>query len=183
MKQKLLMIVAAGTVLVIILTLAASLLGGGENTQDLYWKAIRQHAEVIRVSELGTKSARNNAAKNLAINARQTMQSQQTDLYALAGAAGIKKIDTKNAQAGKDTKTDEQLTQADQLNKFDEEFMSVMKTELQDYQSALKQIYDKTKSEKNRTKLSGFYDQVQLLIDETGQTSTSGSSAETPATN
>lgn len=182
MKQKILMIAAAGTVLVILLTILASVFGGGESNQDLYWKAIRQHAEVIRVSELGSASARNNAAKNLAINTRQTLQSQQTDLYALAAAAGIKKINPKDAQASKDTSTDDKLTKADQLNEFDQEFMNVMKSELQEYQSILKEIYDKTKSEKNKSLLSGFYSQAQALIDETSQTSTSGSSAETPAT-
>lgn len=183
MKQKILMITAGGAVLVILLAIATTVFGGGQSNQDLYWKAIRQHAEIIRVSELGSTSARNNAAKNLAINTRQTMQSQQTDLYALATAAGIKKINPKDAQAGKDTSTDDKLTKADQLNEYDQAFMDVMKTELQQYQSTLKEIYDKTKSEKNKTLLSNFYTQAQVLIDETGQSSTSGSSADTPATN
>lgn len=174
-KQKLILFVAGATVVTLILVIVASLFGGTSST-DSYWAALRQHTEIIRVTELGTTSARNNRAKNLAVTTRQTLQSQQTDLNSLAQkVGGIKKIEPKLLQAGKDATTDERLTKADQLNKFDEEFLTVLHEELTAYQAMLKTLYDDSSSQTTRDILSGMYDQIQLLVDGSAQTETSGS--------
>lgn len=167
-KRPLIVGLVIAVVVVIILAIGASLFGGG-SSQDDYWAALRQHTETIRVSEIGSKSARNNRAKNLAINTRQTLQSQQTTLNSLANAAGIKKIDNKQLALGQDSTTDERLTKADQLNQFDEEFIKVMGEELRAYQSTLRTVYDKSGSAKNRATLSTMYDEVQLLVESTKQ--------------
>jgi hypothetical protein len=91
--------VIAVVVVVLLLAVGASLFGGS-SSQDDYWTALRQHAETIRVSELGSDSARNNRAKNLAINTRQTLQSQQSTLNSLANAGGIKEDRQQAARSG-----------------------------------------------------------------------------------
>jgi hypothetical protein len=167
-KRPLILGLVIAVVVVLLLAIGASLFGGG-SSQDDYWTALRQHTETIRVSELGSDSARNNRAKNLAINTRQTLQSQQSTLNSLANAAGIKKIENKQLSLGQDSKTDERLTKADQLNQFDEEFIKVMGEELRAYQSSLKTLFDASSSQKNRATLSTMYDEVQLLVESTTQ--------------
>ena len=167
-KRPLIIGLVIAVVVVLILVIGASLFGGGSSKDD-YWAALQQHAETIRVSDIGSKSARNNRAKNLAITSRQTLQSQQSTLNSLANGAGIKKIDGKQLALGQDSTTDERLTKADQLNQFDEEFIKVMSEELRAYQTTLRTIYDKSGSAKNRATLSTMYDEVQLLVESTKQ--------------
>ncbi len=180
MQQKLFVVVGGLAILTIVLVLAATLFGG-QSSQDTYWKAIQQQAEITRVANIGAKSASNSETRNFAITVRQTMQSQQTDLYSLASDAGIEKIDNKKVAAGIDNETDSKLTNASQLNQFDETFTELMVEQLQGYQNTLKTIYESSRSQKNKEKLDSMYAQIQTLV--RAQTSTSGSSEETPATN
>lgn len=180
-QGKLFLGVAGLGIITVVLVIAALLFGGGGSSEDLYWKAIQQQSEISRVANLGAKSARNTQARNLAITARQTMSSQQTELYSLAKVAGIEKIEPKKVALGMNSKTDEQLTTANQTNQFDEKFIEIMTSQLKDYQATLKKLYDASSSDKNKATLDKLFSQVQILVK--SQTSTSGSSEETPATN
>lgn len=180
-KQKIILVVGGLSIITLFLVVIASLFGG-PGTKDYYLRAVQQHAEMIRITELGSASARDNEAQNLAITTRQTLQSQQTDLHNLAIAAGINKIEPKILEPGKDITTDEKLTTADQLNRFDEEFIAIIKEQLAAYQETLSIIYDNTRSEATKETLSSMYDESALLIGNIPQ-STTGGSEETPATN
>lgn len=180
--KKILLIVGGATVVLLLLVAVASMLGGGSAKKEDYTTMLQQQAEIIRVTDLGTKSAKNNEAKNLAITTRQTMESQTAAITAVAVAAGVK-ADKKVIAGGINKKTDAQLTSAEQLNKFDEQFITTLKSQLTDYQKTLKKLYDTSKSQKSKDTLSKNYDYIQLLLGAGTQDAKSGSSESTPATN
>jgi hypothetical protein len=180
-KKNMLMIGVVGLgIITIVLALLAAVFGG-QSSEDTYWKAIQQHAEITRVANIGISSARGTEAKNLAITARQTMQSQQPSLYNLASAAGIEKVDEKKVALGKNSKTDQQLTSANQINQFDEKFLELMVVQLKEYQATLTTLYEASSSEQNKQTLSNMFGEIQTMV--RSQTPTSGSAEDTPATN
>jgi hypothetical protein len=180
-KKGLLLTVVGGlTVLTLLLVVVASLFGGQSN-EDIYFKAIQQQAEITRVANIGVTSSRGNEARNLAITARQTMQSQQPELYKLATASGIEKIDEKKIALGKNTKTDEQLTSANQINQFDEKFIELMISQLKEYQATLTELHEASNSQKTKDTLDTMFTQIQTMV--RSQTPTLGSASDTPATN
>lgn len=180
--QKVLLIVGGLSIVVLLLVVVGSLLGGGGAKKENYITMLQQQAEIIRIADLGSDSAKDNEAKNLAITTGQTMESQTAAITAVATSAGIK-IDKKVIAAGKNTKTDDKLTSAAQVNNFDKEFISILKESLAEYQKTLKTIYDSTKSQKSKDTLSQNYEYVQALIGKTSQDAKSGTSESTPATN
>ena len=179
--KKLLLIVGGLTSVVSVLALLATILGGGAANKQDYTTMLQQHAELIRVAELGSKSAQDNTAKNLAITTKQTLNSQTAAITKVATSAGVK-ADTKTIAAGKNTQTDLKLTDAEQVNKFDETFIEELKTELAAYRKTLKSIYDASKSKTSKETLSKTYDYVGVLIGDTTQEK-SGTDESTPATN
>ena len=180
--KKILMAVGILTVIVMLLAVVASVTGG-TNSKDDYTKLLQQHAELIRVAALGEKSAKDTPAKNLAITTRLTLESQQATINSLAISSGIKKIDNKVVALGKDTATDKKLTDAGQVNRFDEVFIAILNDQLAAYQTTLKKVYDSSKSNSSKDKLSTLYDYATLLVNEAKAQSKTGSTDSTPATN
>lgn len=180
--KKILLIIGGLTIAVLILSVLAAAFGSGSGSKETYTTMLQQQAEIIRIADIGIKSAKDAPAQNLAITTKQTMESQTVAITAVASSAGFK-IDKKQIAAGKNAETDEKLKNAEQINKFDEEFIVILKASLTDYQKTLKTIYDSSESKSSKETLDQNYTYVQSLIGDTAQDAKSGTSESTPATN
>ncbi len=180
---KLLLGVGVLAIITVVLVALASL-SGGTTSKDDYLKLLQQHAEIIRVAQLGETTAKDTPAQNLAIVTKQTFESQQTVVDNMALAGGLKKINPKEIALGVNAETDTKLTTAGQLNRFDEEFTSILKAELKDYQTTLKKIYDTTKSATDKANLEKIDSYIVTLLNgNPAAQSKTGNTDSTPATN
>jgi Tfp pilus assembly protein PilN len=165
-KQRIMIAVGGGVALLIVIFMAVSLLfGGGENTAERSLKIAQLHTELIRVSELGQKSARSQTAKNLATNTNVTLLSDEAAVLAIANED--QKVSSKLLKAGQDSDTDKALTEAEQRNQFDEIFVPLLVAELKEYQSELKEAFENSNSKKNKQVYSDLYDDLTKIIETT----------------
>lgn len=120
---------------------AALIFGSGpSNKQQLIDIAAEQN-ELIRIAEIGTTKSRGTTAKNLAFTAKYTLT---TDQQPLLNALKKQRAKPTNRQlaSGRNPRTDELLTAAEQANRFDEVFIKTLQEKLQAYQRQLKAAYD-----------------------------------------
>jgi hypothetical protein len=167
-NDKLMRVVVILVAVVILITLAGfvmNLLGSSQrkNVNQLVTVAQKQ-TELIRVSEIGIKKARTNEAKNLAITTQLTLTSQQAALSEAVKKAGGK-LENKTLALGKDTKTDQLLTQAEQSNNFDAVFLEKLKSELTEYAQSVKKAYDSSSSKKTKQALEIQFNNAATLAD------------------
>jgi hypothetical protein len=165
-KQRLLIVVAGAVILLILVAVVfgvISSLGGGP--KDTYLSLEQQQAELIRVSDLGSKSAKEPEAKALAITVKYSILSQQAQVQKLAKSAHAP-TDAKSIALGKNSKTDAALTTAEQSNQFDKTFLSIMKTSLTTYRKTLAEARIGTKGTKSQATLKSYEDQINVLIAE-----------------
>lgn len=161
---RLLLAVLGGAVLIVLVLVVVSLFsGGGAALKSDYTSLTQQQTELIRISGIGVTKAHQADAKNLAITTQYTLTSQQASTLALAKNARAA-TDSKSLAAGRNTKTDESLTSADQANKFDEVFTAALRDSLQKYQQTLKKIYDASTSSAAKATLSKNYNAVNDLL-------------------
>lgn len=162
MKTRLAFVGMGVGVLLVIVIAFSLLLNRGPSNKDQLLRLAQQQQELIRVSEIGVKKARNRQAQDLAITAQLSLTSEQGPLQAALKSQGVK-VSSKQLNAGKDAKTDERLTQAEQTNRFDEEFLEYLQAGLLDYQKNLKAAYDAAQSRSFKETLAAQYDKAATL--------------------
>ncbi len=161
--QRLIIAAAGATILLLIVLIFLSFLSRGSATLKAdYLKLLQQQTELIRVSDIGLTKAKQPEAKNLAITAKLTLTSQQTETLKLAKSAGAE-TNTKFLVLGKNAQTDTQLTAAEQANQFDVTFVKTMLEGLQAYQKTLKSVHDASDATA-KTTLNSYYSAVNNLI-------------------
>jgi hypothetical protein len=122
-----------------------------------------QQTELIRIADIGVKKAHSETAKNLAFTTKTTLTSdQQATLSYLTSQK--QKVSSKDLATSKSSKTDIQLTQAEQTNQFDDVFIQIMKQKLADYQTKVKTAYDGATSKKAKAVLADNYNHVSALL-------------------
>lgn len=160
---RIILVAVGAAILLVIGIIVANILGSaGENTKNDLVTAVQQQAELIRISEIGTKDAVGAEAKNLAITTNLSLLSAQEDLQALATRAGAK-LEKRTIDAGKNEQTDKDLEQARQINRFDEAFTEVMQEQLSAYQQTLKRIHAAAQNETSKTTLAELYNSASVL--------------------
>lgn len=165
-KKKRIMIVAGGgIVLLLVIILGISLIFGGSSgdSPERTLKLAQLHTELIRVSELGKKSARGQAAKNLATTTHVTLLSDEAIIVGLAEKD--QKIPSKLLRAGQDAKTDEALTEAEQRTQFDQVFIPLLIDEIKEYQKELAAAYDASNSKSSRDIYNRVHTNLTRIID------------------
>ncbi|HTE57456.1 MAG TPA: hypothetical protein VK694_01840 [Verrucomicrobiae bacterium] len=139
------------------------LFAGAPDNKEQLVKVVQQQTELIRVAEVGLKQSRDDNAKNLA---RTTSLSITSDLSSLKSTLNSQKVKTpsKLLNGGKNAKTDQLFTNAQQNNRFDEVFLKELQDELVAYQKSVKSTYDLTTNTKLKATLSTQYKNASLLI-------------------
>lgn len=152
-------------ILISLIMFGMNLLGSSKqkNINQLVTVAQKQ-TELIRVTEIGIKKAKTKEAKDLAMTTKLTLISQQSVLSDAVKKAGSK-LDSKVLVLGKDSKTDQLLTQAEQSNNFDKVFLEKLKSELTEYAQSVKNAYDTTTSTKTKEALEIQFNNAVILSD------------------
>lgn len=162
-KGRVLTVVIGAIVLLILFIIIAALVNsaGKADTESLV-SAAKQQQELIRISKVGVDKAKTQAAKNIAVTTLLALESEQDDMQTAVTAAGLnaKKVLVSSANA----KTDAALTTAEQNNRFDEEFLSIITANLTTYQKSVKAAYDGATSKKLKTALTTQYESANTLV-------------------
>lgn len=164
-KQRTLVVVGGGLAILALITIILSVVFGGapSNKEELLSLAQQQN-ELIRVADIGVSKARDAEAKDLAVSSKLTFISDQQPLLTALKAQKVK-VSTKQLAATKNTKTDQQLTEAEQANNFDTVFIEILQSELSTYQKALKKAYDNPATgQKLKATLATQYKNASLII-------------------
>lgn len=168
-KGRLLFIGTSAIILLIIFIIIAGLVNsaGKADTESLI-SAAKQQQELIRISKVGVDKSKTQAAKNIAVTTLLALESEQDDMKAAIETAGLKANTV--LKVAPNTKTDQALNTAEQNNRFDEEFLSIMTTSLTNYQKAVKAAYDGATSKKLKAALTTQFESANTLAGVAGKT-------------
>lgn len=163
--QRIIFVVLGLFALITVLLVVFSLLGssGKQNTAQLTTVG-QQQTELIRVATLAEQKVASSPAKNLAANVKLSVTTQQSDYISALGRVSIK-LDSKTLAQGANSKNDQELKTAESNGRYDEAFLKIMRTELDEYQKATQAAFNGTKSKSVKENLNTNYQQTTLLIE------------------
>jgi hypothetical protein len=162
-SKKILFLVLAGAALIFLIIIIVIIISSSNKKPVPLSGVVLHQQEIIRVATDGTKNAKSDTLQNFAISAVVTMTSaQQTDL-ALLGKKGVK-TNEKVLKASADAQTDRALAASITSNTYDATFSSVMKTELDEYDSSLDAALAGATSQQELKILQKQADGVDLLL-------------------
>lgn len=163
-KNRILILIGGGIVILGVGIILVSLLfgGNGENSQKLLGIAQTQ-TELIRLAEQAKGKARTSAAVNLATTVSATVTSSENQTLPIVKRSGAK-TDVKTLALKRTAKTDQQLASAEQSSQYDTVFITVMTTQLQSYQTQLKDAYASLKKPTDKQVMKSAYDSTTLIL-------------------
>lgn len=164
-KKRIIIVAVVGSIILMLIAIILSLaLGSGPSNKTELLSLAKQQNELIRIAELGAQKSHESQAKNLAIITKLTLTTDQQPLINALKAQKLT-ITPQDLSSGKNTKTDEALTAAEQANRFDEVFITTMQQQLTTYQKSLKQAYDNPATGKKlKATLDSQYRNASLII-------------------
>lgn len=164
-KKSRIIIAAAGTVILLLLaSLAIGLIGGAGKADTVSLiAAAQQQNELIRLAEIGVSKSRGQEAKNIAITTKLTLQSQQSEMLNAVKMKN-KKFSKKDLVSPDSKKHDEILLTAEQNNRFDEAFLSLMEEQLISYQQVAERAYRGAEGVRLKEALSNQYHSANILV-------------------
>ena len=160
-SKKKLILFGGGALVVLIIIISAVVAitnKGPENENFLLDVAIQQN-EVIRISELALKQAKNADVRKLAVTTKISLQTDQPKL-----AAALKAQKVKIPKASKNNKNDQTLLEATQNNRFDQVVMEMIQAQLGDYQKKINVAYKTSESKQLKDALKAQYINASMLI-------------------
>lgn len=164
--------IGAIVILIVFILLYSLLTGGSKSNVAALTTVLQQQTELARVSELGSKQAGSDAAKNIAASTDRVMISESIVLKSGLKTQGIK-ISTKQILAGRNLKTDQDLSTAQANGRFDDAFTQAIRNQLSDYKKSLMLAYNSTSSKSLKSLLQQQYNDANLLLEQiTGQPQT-----------
>lgn len=161
-KQRILFFIIAGALLLIILLLIFSLFTGGGSSREQLVSIAKQQTELVRVADVGVDKATSADTKSLAISVQLAIISDKNTMLTLIDKNGDKPKD-KELNAGKNSETDEKLTQAQQNGTFDVVFTSTINELLDQYQASLSSTYEQSSGKVTKETLAAAYDNAKKL--------------------
>lgn len=127
-------------------------------------KIAQTQTEIIRVSALAKSKAKDINTRNFALTTGLSVQSSQQDVKKLLSARGVnEKSLGKKIGGGKDAKTDAALDEATKNSRFDETFLTIMNTQLTNYQKSLQVAFPDSKKNE-RIALTASFDNAGRLV-------------------
>lgn len=129
---------------------------------DLLASVGRQQANILQAAEIGEEKARGQVARNLAITTKLSLIDDQKSLKAALGGKNV------SISTSDDPEITQMLTVAEQANRFDDEFLEYLHTELTSYARNLQAAYNTTtKLDKDlREVLAAQYKNAKYLAGE-----------------
>lgn len=122
----------------------------------------QQQAHILQAAEVGVEKARGQAARNLSITTKLSLIDDQKALKSALGGKNVK------VSTSDDPQLEQKLIIAEQGNRFDEELLKYLQTELKSYADNLEAAYNTTlKTDKElREVLAAQYKNARYLSGE-----------------
>lgn len=162
-KQKIIVFFGLiGILLVFFIILFAVASRGGEN-KTMFLGLLRQQAELARVAGLGaSEPSVDQSLQNISANVQLVVASDSQQLQQTLAA---KKITFKPKDIAKsvNAETDTSLAEAKAAANFTSIYVSILNTQLTDYEDSLQDAYNKTGSKSIKETLTNNYDHAQEL--------------------
>lgn len=160
-------IIIIGIILIIIAVSVINSFLGKESkahTQQLT-EVAKAQSEIIRVSTLAAKDAKDPKTRNYALNTKLSVQSSQIEVKKLLNARGVKdKGLNKKLGASKNTKNDDTLKEGSLNNRYDETFVAIINQQLADYQKLTQAAFESGNSKEKKALTAAFENAGRLAI-------------------
>lgn len=140
----------------------SALFGGRVSNGTQLMDLMARSQEISRVSTLAGQQASSADTKALAMTANESLSSGKQQITKYLKAHKIK-IDVKKLNARLNKSTDAQLLSASQNNNYDQAYLSYLKTNLTDYNSALNTAYTGAPKELQATLKEAYSSNQQIL--------------------
>lgn len=163
--KKRLFIVAIGALVFIILAMVimSLLSAAGSGSTNALKTLVAEQEEIIRISELGTKSAQSSEARALAITTNLSVITHQKELISYLESKDTK-LSKEEIAAEKDGKTDDAFQDATTNNRFDEVFTETLQRKLATYTNLLESTHKDTSNETAKNLLKTSYASASALL-------------------
>lgn len=162
--QRIIIIVGAGlAVLTLFIVVFSLIFGASGSGLDNLEKTAQEQQEIIRITEIGEKSARSSATQSLAVSTKLSVASSQQDIIIYLEGKD-RKMNGKKLAANLNSKTDASLTTAANNAKFDEVFTTTLIQQLTQYRKNLSKYYDATGNKQQRQLLQEAYKQADDIL-------------------
>lgn len=139
--------------------------------------------ELHRISKKASSEATQQVTRNLATTVEYTMMTQKTETLKVLAENGVE-LGDKELALKQNATTDQKFATAKSTSTFDKTYTEIIETELTTYANTLKQLTTLGSSQKERDRISDYYQQVQQLISQIPYAQDkidSGDTAPTPA--
>lgn len=166
-KQRLLVVAGGFLILIILVIIVTKALSGGGGWANSFVDVAQQQQALISLS--GDVTTNNSQAQlsagnnNVASTVALAVASSQSQLLTYMKTNG-QKVSTKELGLKVNPQTQQQLTSAVTSGNYDSTFQSLLQSQLNSYQLALKQAYAKAPGPKGRQLLSDDYNQANLML-------------------
>lgn len=165
-KRKRMLIAGAGGVglIIVVWMLAALIFSGGPDVTQRLLSIVQRQEEIIRISEIGTNTARDREVEQFATTTRAAIRSSQNDITRLIETRTGSRVSQNQLRAGENAQTTQELETALQANRFDITFITVIQDELIDYRTTMEIALRETDSANEREVLQSLIQEVGVLL-------------------
>jgi hypothetical protein len=164
---KLAMIGGGAIVFLILLSVGYNSFFSAPENSSLLSRVGRQQAHILQAAEMGVEKARSQTARNLSITTKLSLIDDQRSLKSALAGKNVR------VSTSDDPELEQKLIIAEQANRFDEELLEYLQTELKSYADNLDAAYNTTlKTDKElRQVLAAQYKNARYLAGEGTPTS------------
>lgn len=162
MLSRILVVGVGLIVLIVAFTIIKGLISGGGNSAALLHVAQDQQAILHLTTAAAQQQGISNTNLNFAVTSNLVITSEKSELLSYVSKQH-QKISRKQLILKVKPSLDTQLTNAAAASTYDTTFQDIMKSQLADYQSALKLAYKETTGANGRKLLTADYNSAVLL--------------------
>lgn len=169
MKQRIIVAVVGAIVLVLIIVTGSSLLfGGGDADANSLTSLAQRQTELVRVAADGADRAKDNEAKNLAVNTQLSFMTAKSQTVELIGKFGEKPTESVLILK-QDNKTDQALDAAATNGTYDATFIRIITDGIKAYRVEVEKAFKASSNKQVKEFLQQNYKTSGYLIGESAQ--------------
>lgn len=162
-SSKLLLAIAGGVGLLFIVLIVGLLLSAaGDKTLDKLTTVAITQQEIIRLTE-NNKSITDESVKNFVVNTNLTVQTDQKAVLAFLKGKKVV-LEGKQLATGRDTKADNDLTQASQVGEYNTVLKNIITQKLETYQTQLQEAFNETSNSSAKKIINDSFNHNKALL-------------------
>lgn len=167
-KGRMIQVAIGGAVLLVIAIVVVSIISSaGSGTQKTLLETYAAQADLIALAKDGDQNLRDSRLESTNKMIAMTVTTQNNDTQKLLIAYGSGKDSTKAASIYQDKTFAAQLKKALENNVYDTTYQKILADKLGVYRAKLNNAYGAISDTKQKTQLSDFYQQLELLAPST----------------